>query len=81
MVILYVKDNCSRCTMIEKALIRKNIKTVIKSLDNEDVLIHLVSDGAMLTSAPIMYYEGKYINDLTEMSKIIEKEEIKNAGN
>ena len=74
MITLYTKENCPNCKMIEKQLIASNKSFDEKSLDNEDTLVELITEGALLKSAPILKINDKFIYDVNEM-----KEGIKNA--
>ena len=71
MIEIFTKDNCINCKLILSMLFNSKKKFVEKSLDNEDSLVQLVSEGAVLKSAPILKINGEFIYDTEEMKNKI----------
>lgn len=71
MVVLYTTNTCSKCKIIERELLTKSINFVIKNIEQEDTLVELVTEGARITSVPILKIKDKLIYDIEEMRQEI----------
>jgi glutaredoxin len=71
MIEIFTKDNCINCKLVLNMLFNSKKKFIEKSLDNEDSLIQLVSEGAVLKSAPILKIKGEFVYDTEEMKNKI----------
>lgn len=71
MIQIFTKENCAACKIILKALFGSKKKFIEKSLDTEESLVQLVTEGAIIKSVPILKIDNEFIYDIEQMKERI----------
>jgi len=78
---VYSKSGCPNCVKIKNLLIKNKLKFVIINcdeylLENKSKFLFFIREhsNVELKMFPIIFYDGKYVNTLSEAEKIIEKQ-------
>lgn len=73
-VTIYTTDNCAKCKMAKLMLQSKSVKFEEKIITDDDVMLELVCDNAVLKTVPIIKINDEFIYDLNVLNKILEGE-------